>query len=224
MITTVIFDLDGTLLDTAPDIANALNQVLIENGRKPLPLRQLCPHIALGATAMVEYAFSLEHGHGAIEPLRERSLELYQDRLAVDTRVFPGMATVLNVLESNGIDWGVCTNKATRFTTPVLAAFGLDTRARAIVCGDTLPVCKPRPEPLWHALDQCGHARADTSLFVGDAITDIEAGRAAGMQTVAALYGYLQPHEHAHNWPADFFINQPGDILRLPGIRNRAVP
>ncbi len=216
---TVLFDLDGTLLDTAPDLAAALNATLQLNERAALPFDMIRPVVSHGGRALIELGFGLDPQHPEFEPLRKQLLDLYQANIAVHTALFPGMAEVLDELEHRGIRWGVVTNKPGWLTEPLLDALALDSRAACIVSGDTLKERKPHPAPLLHACKLAGCQPGET-LYVGDAERDIEAGRNAGMRTLVALFGYLMEHDRPEQWGADALIEHPADILhhvRTPG-------
>ncbi|HHJ12939.1 MAG TPA: phosphoglycolate phosphatase [Gammaproteobacteria bacterium] len=215
----VLFDLDGTLLDTAPDLAAALNATLALNGRTPLPFEQIRPVVSHGGRALIERGFGISPDAPGFEALRKQLLDLYQANIARETRLFPGMDSVLDTLERSGIPWGVVTNKPGWLTEPLLDALGLRPRAACVVSGDTLDRRKPDPAPLLHA---CALAGCDPchTLYVGDAERDIEAGRRAGMPTLAATFGYLLEHEDPADWGADALIHQPADIL--PYVQGRA--
>ncbi len=216
---TVLFDLDGTLLDTAPDLAAALNATLQLNERAALPFDMIRPVVSHGGRALIELGFGLDPQHPEFEPLRKQLLDLYQANIAVHTALFPGMAEVLDELEQRGIRWGVVTNKPGWLTEPLLDALALDSRAACIVSGDTLKERKPHPAPLLHACKLAG-CRPGETLYVGDAERDIEAGRNAGMRTLVALFGYLMEHDRPEQWGADALIEHPADILhhvRTPG-------
>ena len=212
MISSVFFDLDGTLADTAPDLAAALNQVLHEQGKAALPLESIRPSVSLGGNAMVKLAFSIEEDDPEFEGLRIRFLEIYQQRLHQDTHVFPGIDEVLDYLEGKNMTWGVVTNKPEWLTNPVMDQLQLTQRAACIISGDTTDYRKPHPGSMLHA---CEVARCDpeTSLYVGDALRDIEAGRAAGMKTLTADYGYIANDENPDEWNADGRISQPEEII-----------
>jgi len=212
-IRAVLFDLDGTLADTAPDLAWALNEVRREQGLAPLPFEHIRPAVSHGSRALIERGFGLDPSDATFEPLRRRLLDLYRDNLARHTRLFDGMDEVLDTLEARGLHWGVVTNKPAWLTEPLLAALDLDHRAAAIVSGDTVDQRKPHPAPLLHA---CALAGADAArcLYVGDARRDIEAGRAAGMHTLVALFGYLDDDDDPAAWNADALVATPADILR----------
>lgn len=212
-IRTVLFDLDGTLLDTAPDLGLALNTVLIEQQREPLPLAAIRPVISLGAGAMITHGFALKKGVPGFEPLRQRLLTVYAEHLADNTRLFPGMEDVLTCLEKHGISWGIVTNKSTCYTTPLLEQLGLAQRSACTVSGDTLSEKKPHPAPLWYACELAKTTPAD-SVYVGDALRDIEAGQRAGMRTLVALYGYINPAtDTPTDWGATGLLHQPTDLL-----------
>jgi anhydro-N-acetylmuramic acid kinase len=203
----VLFDLDGTLLDTAPDMAGALNQLLQEQGRAPLPFESIRLLVSHGATALVSLAFA-----EAVEPafgvLRARFLEIYRARLAVETRLYEGIAEALDRLESRGILWGIVTNKPGWLTEPLLEHFALRQRARVIVSGDTLAQRKPHPAPLLHAAEKLGVAPAEC-IYIGDAERDVLAAQAAGMQGFVALFGYIPANERPHEWPASGWLDTP---------------
>jgi phosphoglycolate phosphatase len=208
----VLFDLDGTLLDTAPDLADALNAVLAENHRPPLAFEEIRGVVSHGAMALIRLGFALEESHPDFQPLRHRLLALYRDTLSRKTRPFPGMGDLLDRLEVLGYNWGVVTNKPGWLTEPLLKDLGLFERAACVVSGVTLETRKPHPAPMLYACEQAG-SRPEHCVTVGDAQRDIEAGRNAGMLTVVALFGYLQAHDRPHEWQADGMIRMPRDLL-----------
>jgi len=208
----VLFDLDGTLADTAPDLAAAANRQRTERGLEPLPIEQLRPMASHGARGLVGRALGLAPGDADYEAARLEFLAFYEQALCVHTRLFAGMAETLDRLEAEGRRWGVVTNKARRFTEPLMHRLGLHERAACVVSGDTTPHAKPHPEPLRHALRACG-VGAETSVYVGDDRRDIEAGRAARMLTVIAAYGYLGEAPETQTWGADHSIDDPRDLL-----------
>ena len=212
MISSVFFDLDGTLADTAPDLAAALNQVLHEQGKPTLPMESIRPSVSLGGNAMVKLAFSIEEEDPDFDGLRIRFLDIYQQRLHQDTQVFPGIDAVLDYLEGKNMTWGVVTNKPEWLTNPVMDQLKLTQRAACIISGDTTEYSKPHPGSMLHA---CEVAQCDpeTSLYVGDALRDIEAGRAAGMKTLTADYGYIANNENPDDWNADGKISKPEEII-----------
>lgn len=221
-ITTVLFDLDGTLADTAPDLSAALNRVLLDNGREPLPFERIRPVVSNGAQALIRLGFGLAPGEDGFEPLRGQLLDAYAARLAVDTRLFPGMADLLTGLEQRGLRWGVVTNKPAFLTEPLIEQLGLTARAACIVSGDTLEQRKPHPAPLLHACQLTGSGAAQC-LYIGDAERDIEAGRRAGMKTLVALFGYIESGHDPDAWGADGLVHAPLEVLewleRHAGVR-----
>jgi len=208
----VLFDLDGTLVDSAPDLAGAANDLRAARGLAALPYERLRPMVGAGARGMVGVAFGLAPGDSGYETLRDEFLRAYEQRLLHQTVVFPGALHLLSQLEESGLPWGVVTNKATRFTLPLLAGLGLAERAGAVVCGDTTPHAKPHPAPLLEAAQRIGVA-AERCVYVGDDLRDIQAGRAAGMATVAAGWGYLGEGEPVQRWGADEVLATPLQLL-----------
>lgn len=208
----VLFDLDGTLADTAPDLAAAANRQRAERGLAPLPIEQLRPLASHGARGLVGRALGLAPGDADYEAARVQFLAYYEQALCVHTRLFSGMAETLDQLEVDGRRWGVVTNKARRFTEPLMELLGLHRRAACVVSGDTTPHTKPHPEPLLHGLRTCG-VGSEGSIYVGDDRRDIEAGRAAGMRTVIAAYGYLGDAPQTAHWGADHAIESPPALL-----------
>jgi 2-phosphoglycolate phosphatase len=208
----VLFDLDGTLIDSAPDLANAANRLRADHGLEPLPLALLRPMVGSGARGMVGIAFGVAPGEPRFEPLRDAFLAHYEAGLLQSTQPFEGVEQMLAALEAAGIPWGIVTNKATRFTTPIVAGLGLAQRAAVVVCGDTTAHSKPHPEPLWHAARVMGLA-PESVVYVGDDLRDAQAARAAGMAMVAATWGYLGLGEPVHDWGADALVDAPDQLL-----------
>jgi phosphoglycolate phosphatase len=208
----VLFDLDGTLIDSAPDLAGAANRLRAEHGLAPLPLEQLRPMVGAGARGMVGVAFGVAPGEARFEPLRDAFLAHYEAGLLDLTHPFDGVDAMLSDLEAAGIPWGIVTNKATRFTSPIVAGLGLVKRAAVVVCGDTTPHSKPHPEPLLHAARAMGLEPASVA-YVGDDLRDAQAARAAGMPMIAATWGYLGLGEPVHNWGADALMDAPAQLL-----------
>jgi len=213
----LLFDLDGTLIDSAPDLAGAANDLRALRGLPPCAYETLRPMVGSGARGMVGAAFGVRPGDAEFEPLREQFLAVYTARLLRLTRVFDAVEPVLRALESRGLPWGVVTNKAERFTRPVLAGLGLDQRAAVVISGDSTPHAKPHPAPLLEAARRLGLAPT-ACVYVGDDLRDVQAGRAAGMRTVAAAWGYLGGAEPIHTWGADFLIEHPAQVLKLLGL------
>jgi 2-phosphoglycolate phosphatase len=211
-IRTVLFDLDGTLADTAPDLAQALNTVLAENGHPPLPYDRIRAEASYGGRGLIHLAFGLEPGDADYDRLRQRFLDLYREHLCEHTTIFPGMEPVLAELKRRGIVWGVVTNKPAYLTDPLLQQMGLADAAACIISGDTTANSKPHPEPLLHACRLAG-SNPDQCLYVGDAERDIRAGRLAGMQTLAACFGYIRQGDDPRAWGADAMIDTPEAIL-----------
>jgi len=209
---TVLFDLDGTLADTAPDLAYALNCVLQQQGRDALPFAQIRPVVSHGGAALISLGFGLGPGHNGYDALRAELLRIYQENLTRHTNLFPGMAELLDTLEQRGMNWGVVTNKPAWLTDPLMDQLGLSTRAACIVSGDTTANRKPHPEPLLLACRQAG-SMPQQCLYVGDAERDIEAGRRAGMHTAVALFGYLDEQDTPQRWGADTLIAHPLELL-----------
>jgi len=218
-----LFDLDGTLLDTAPDLAAALNALLREQQRPPLELAVIRPHVSSGAVAVVRVGFPGVSAE-AFEILRRRFLELYGAAVSVHTRLFPGFEAVLATLEAQGLPWGIVTNKAQWLTEPLLIDLGLHSRAACVLSGDTLPERKPHPRPLLVAAERIGVAPADC-VFVGDALRDVQAARAAGMVPLAVRFGYLDPADRPDTWPVAAWLDVPADLLpwlHLPAKRTNS--
>ncbi|MCU7904566.1 MAG: HAD-IA family hydrolase [Candidatus Thiodiazotropha sp. (ex Epidulcina cf. delphinae)] len=209
----VLFDLDGTFADTAPDLHFALNQLLAKHGRQPISYQQLRPAVSHGSRAMLKVGFGIGHDDPRFSRLQKDFLDIYLKNIAVHTKPFDGMMELIERLEQRTIHWGVVTNKPAWLTDPLMRQLGIYQRASAIVSGDTTPYAKPHPEPVRHA---CRLAGADParSLYVGDAIQDIQAGRNAGAKTLVALFGYLSDDDEPSEWEADGLINHPLEILQ----------
>jgi 2-phosphoglycolate phosphatase len=217
----VLFDLDGTLLDTAPDLAAALNRLRRERGESALPPAAVRPTVSHGSPGMLKLGFGLEPDDARYAELNQRFLALYREAIAVDTALFPGMAEVLIHLETAGIHWGVVTNKPGWLTEPLLKALDLWPRAACVVSGDTLDKRKPDPEPLWYACERVG-AAPGRSLYVGDAERDVQAGNRAGMITLVAGFGYLSTEDRPEDWGAAGLLERPADLLGWLGTAGRS--
>ncbi len=211
-VTCVLFDLDGTLLDTAPDLIPALNRSLRMEGLPSVTADRIKPYISHGAAAMVRASLNGTFNDETQRKVLDRMLNDYRTHIADHTTFFSGMATTLDRLESRGVKWGVVTNKRERFTFPLLDALNLTSRASCIVCGDTTENSKPHPDPMLEACKQAG-VKPDQCLYVGDSANDIEAGKNAGMKTMTAAYGYLKPGDDPDVWGADALIQSPAEIL-----------
>jgi phosphoglycolate phosphatase len=208
----VLFDLDGTLADTAPDLGYALNRVRAARGMTPLPLSVTRPVTSLGVRGLLKAGFDMEPDHADYAALKDELLAIYTDNLCRETTLFPDMAELLAALEQRGMRWGIVTNKPERFTLPLIAALGLSQRAACIISGDTTPHIKPHPAPMLEAAKRIGSAPT-ACIYVGDDQRDVEAGRAVGMKTVIAKFGYLNGN-NPESWGADLMIEQPLDLLQ----------
>jgi len=210
----VLFDLDGTLIDSAPDLAGAGNELRVARGLSPLPYEAFRPMVGSGARGMVGIALQLGPADTDFPAARDEFLRRYEARMTRETRVFGEIPSVLQDLERNGIPWGIVTNKAARFAEPVVRSLGLHRNAAALVCGDTTPHAKPHPAPLLEAARRIGVDAADC-IYVGDDLRDVQAGRAAAMCTVVAAWGYLGLGDAIDDWGADRVIRAPRDLLNL---------
>ncbi len=208
----VLFDLDGTLLDTAPDMAWALNQVRHEQGLPALSLAIIRPHVSKGSSGLIRLAFGLEREDPRAEALRQRFIEIYAENLSDRTRLFAGMDEVLVQLEAKRLPWGIVTNKPGWLTHPLLAQLALAARAACVIAGDTTAHAKPHPEPVLAACRALDLAPAQC-LFIGDDARDIAAGRAAGTRNLVALFGYLGEGEDPRQWQADGYLEHPAGLL-----------
>ena len=213
MIKGMLFDLDGTLADTAPDLGFALNRQREIHRLPTLPLQAIRPYVSQGGRGLMKIGFDLTPEDADFISMREEFLDLYAKRLCHETRLFPGIAELLCELEKRGLPWGVVTNKIERFTLPLLEKLQLAERAACIVSGDTCSNFKPHPEPLLHASREMGVPAGDC-VYVGDDERDVQAARAAKMQVVVVLYGYLGNGAHPEGWGADALINSPQELLR----------
>lgn len=211
-IRAVLFDLDGTLVDTAPDLVYALNRLRIQHNLPELALQEIRPIANLGSKAMIKRAFDMDENHADFNQLREAFLALYEKHVDNAATLFPRMNQVLDHLDNAHIPWGIVTNKLTRHATPLLKALHLYQRTGCLVCGDSLPASKPHPLPLLHACQLLKQAPAQC-LYIGDAATDVIASKAAGIKSLVALYGYIQTTEDTTAWQADGYVQQPVDII-----------
>ena len=211
-ITSVFFDLDGTLVDTAPDLANALNRLLCEQNRAPLPFDTIRPVVSQGGNALIELGFNCSSGDPGFQVLQERFLAIYDQLLHKDSHLFPGMDEVLHVLEKRGLQWGIITNKPGWLTQPLVEELALQDRAACIISGDSAEHKKPHPAPMLMAMEMTGSI-PDQCVYIGDAERDISAGKAVSMHTLIALYGYISSEDKPEDWHADGMIEMPGQIL-----------
>lgn len=208
----VLFDLDGTLVDSAPDLAGAVNEMRSAQGLEPLPFERLRPMVGAGARGMLGAALGVAPGDSGFEALRDEFLARYERRLTRETALFADVERLLRRIEAEPLRWGIVTNKALRFAEPLVAALALDRRASVLIGGDSTAHAKPHPEPLLEAARRLGVDPAHC-VYVGDDHRDMLAGRAAGMATVAAGWGYLGAGEPIERWGADFTIAEPAALL-----------
>ena len=211
-IAAVLFDLDGTLIDSAPDLAGAANDLRATHGLPAMPYAALRPMVGSGARGMVGVAFGVTPDDSRFADLRDAFLARYAQRLLQDTAVFAAVAPVLDTLDAAGMRWGIVTNKATRFAQPVIQGLGLAARAAVFIAGDTTSHAKPHPEPLLEAARRLALPPAHC-VYVGDDLRDVQAGRAAGMTTLAAAWGYLGQGEAIADWRADSVLSSPAQLL-----------
>lgn len=213
MIQAVLFDLDGTLADTAPDLTYALNRVRGARGLPPLPLAAARPVASQGARGLIGAGFSIHPGDPGYDALRDEFLAVYAENLCRETRLFAGIPELLDRLEARALPWGVVTNKAERFTFPLLDLLKVRSRSACVIGGDTTGRIKPHPDPLLAASRAIGLA-PQSCIYLGDDRRDVEAGHAAGMKTAIAKWGYLNGQD-PENWNADHMFEAPRDLLRI---------
>jgi phosphoglycolate phosphatase len=207
----ILFDLDGTLADTAPDLAAALNRMRAEQGHEPLPIERLRPFASAGARGLLQAAYGVKPDDAEYPSLRETFLEYYAERVCEETRLFPGIAELLAELKGRGIAWGIVTNKATRFTERIIAELRL--APDCVACGDTTPHLKPHPAPLLHAAEQI-KASPKECLYLGDDLRDMKAAQAAGMRAIAVEWGYHHPESGGPgSWQAAAVIRHPMELI-----------
>ena len=214
MLKAVLFDLDGTLLDTAVDFTAVLNAMLSERELAPQSYDEVRKRVSDGARAVVSLGFQQQEGEAGFQALLDEFLDRYLVQLAVSTTLFPGMSEVLTHIESLGMKWGIVTNKPARFTEPLLAAMDLDQRCATAICPDHVTNRKPHPEPIYLACKEINCLPAHT-IYVGDHRRDIDAGRNASMRTVACAYGYVSTGDSAESWAADYLVTQALDLIPL---------
>lgn len=211
-IRTVLFDLDGTLVDSAPDLAGATNEMLVARGLPEVPFERLRPMVGAGARGMMGVAFGVSPKEMTFPALRDEFFDRYERRLLRATRPFDGVAAMLQALSDDGLSWGIVTNKSERFALPLAAGLGWSEHAAAVVGGDTTPHSKPHPEPLLEAARRAGVAPREC-VYVGDDARDVLAGRAAGMPTIAVRWGYLGDGEPIEAWGADVVLDTPSQLV-----------
>ena len=215
MIDAVLFDLDGTLIDTAPDMGGALNNLLAEENLEPLPLERIRPLVSQGGLVLTRLGFEGKVPEAQIEPLRQRFLHHYRAILADHSRLFDGYDSILDEIESRGMPWGIVTNKPEWLTLPLLEQLELVQRCAVVIGGDTLAERKPHPLPLLAAAERMGLA-CERCIYVGDDERDVIAGKAAGMKTLVAAYGYIEDAADIENWQPDGVIDHPAELLQHP--------
>ncbi len=208
----ILFDLDGTLADTAPDLIAALNRSIQKYHYSAVEYQHIKPFISHGAVAMIKQCLPDCNDEKLQAKILEVMLDDYQQNIAQYTQLYQGMESLLDHIENRGLKWGVVTNKRQRFTKPLIAALDLTDRAACIISGDTTDKAKPYPEPMLAACEQA-EVKPEQCIYIGDAAHDIEAGKAAGMKTMAATWGYLKPEDIPEQWGADFLIDSPDEIL-----------
>ncbi len=206
----VLFDLDGTLVDTAPDLIACLNFALEKHGFSTVAAEFVKPHVSFGASAMINASFKLNDEKHA--QILATMLEAYETNIARHSRFFDGILDVLDFIESQNLLWGIVTNKRERFTTPLVTALALETRAACIISGDTTAHSKPHPAPLFEACKRA-NVSAMECIYIGDAKHDIAAGKNADMYAIAATYGYLPANDKPENWGANLLIRSPQELL-----------
>lgn len=212
MFKAVLFDLDGTLADTARDLGFALNEQRRLHGLAPLPYDAIRPQASHGARGLLRLGFNITPDEPDFGAMRAQYLDLYERHICDHTVLFPGMAETLGAIEQRGLKWGIVTNKPARFTLPLMKKLNLHERAACIVSGDTTANAKPHPEPLLAAARQIG-VQPEACLYVGDAERDVEAAVAAGMRVLIADYGYLADEDQPETWGAHGRIAVPGELL-----------
>jgi N-acetyl-D-muramate 6-phosphate phosphatase len=221
VIDAVLFDLDGTLVDSAPDMAHTVNLMRKSRGLAAVPLELVRAHVSSGARGMIGAAFGVKPEHAEFRAMRDEFLDLYGDNLCIRTRLFPGMIELLDSLEARGIAWGVVTNKYERFARPIIDQLGLGARAAVVVGGDTCERAKPFPDPLLFAAQAMGVAPA-RALYVGDDERDVQAARAAGMPVIVAGYGYLGEGRPPSAWGADSILQSAGEVAAWINARTKS--
>ncbi len=207
----ILFDFDGTLVDTAPDLAAAANQQRTRRGLETLPYETLRPVASQGARGLLRVALGLKPGDDEYEPTRLQFLEDYAASSTVHSKLFPGIEALLADIRQRGLSWGIVTNKVTYLTLPIVEHLNLTRDSAVLVCGDTTAHAKPHPLPLQHAAREAGFA-TDRCVYVGDDLRDIQAAHAAGMPAVAAAYGYVGEEDNISTWEAETCANTPAEL------------
>ncbi len=210
----VYFDLDGTLIDTAPDFYTVLNSLLEKHGRPTVSYSAVRANVSNGARALTELGFGVGPDDASFAPLLEELLNAYEQHLAVDTVLFPGLAEVLDWLDAQQLPWGIVTNKPARFTGPVLEGLNLHQRVGPVICPDHVKQRKPDPEGLLIAAHDDNVSPANC-LYVGDHLRDVQAGQNAGMETAVAAFGYIDADDDPRGWQANYYLEQGSELLPL---------
>lgn len=210
----VLFDLDGTLLDTAPDFYNCLNQLRAEENLSPLDYDSIRRTVSNGARALINLAFDVERDTPEFDDLLNRLLTLYSNNLVVDTRLFDGMQEVLEFIAANKLSWGIVTNKSSTYTLPILKTLNIQPAPVSIVCPDHVSQTKPHAEPLLLACQQA-NCSPEEGLYIGDHLRDIDCGKNAGMPTVAVSYGYIDESDNPKNWKADHLVDTVSELKNI---------
>jgi N-acetyl-D-muramate 6-phosphate phosphatase len=211
----IFFDLDGTIADTAQDLAAPINLMRVARGLPPLPYERLRPFASAGARGLIGSGFGIAKDAPEFPALRDEFLALYEKGMLNQSKLFDGVPALLDHLDAHDLPWGIVSNKVERYVRPILIGLGLGTRSRCAVGGDTTAHPKPHPEPLLHACRVTGGVPANRCMYVGDDLRDIQAGRAAGMFTVAAAYGYCSDQDPPQQWGADAVIQTPSELIAL---------
>ena len=214
MINTILFDLDGTLVDTAPDLGYALNIQLQRYGKEPLSDGKIRPFASHGSRGLIGLGFGITPADANFISMRDEYLSIYDTVFMRSPVLLPGIAELLQAIEHKDLKWGIVTNKPRRFTRRLIENMGLDKRAACVVSGDDAPQPKPSPATLLMACEQIG-IKPEQCIYVGDAERDIQAGKAAGIQTVVALFGYIYASDKPAEWGADVMIQHPNDLLKV---------
>ncbi len=214
LIKAVLLDLDGTLVDTAPDFVVTVNQLLRQHGRDEIASERIRKSVSQGARALVTLAFQREEGAEGFEDLRQQLLDLYEKNLSCASTLFPGIYEFLQQLQAHDIAWGIVTNKPSRFTMPLMALTKLPCPPSTVICPDHVSVPKPDPEALQLACRELG-CKASEAIYIGDHRRDIECGRNAGMETIAAAYGYIGDGDSAESWNASYLVEHPKELWAI---------
>ena len=211
--TAVLFDLDGTLVDTAPDLGFALNTLLQQEGYSPIPHQLIRPEASNGSAVLLGLGFNITAADANYLPLQQRFIKLYQDNITRESDLFSGIALLLKQLEDTNIPWGIITNKPAFLTTPLVTQLGLDKRAACVISGDTTAHSKPHPAPMLYACELISQT-PENCIYIGDAERDIKAGKNANMTTLIARYGYISSSDNIKDWQADGIIDHPSELLQ----------